>query len=109
MRNATTEDEWIQAIKDYGLGNINKRFEAKSKFHADFKDGEKLLKASPEHFKQRRVVELYKKRYELFDDVKPTGNLRDYSIRIAKSIYNGPVYRASKDLPQTTLNTGRFA
>ena len=105
MRDATTEDEWIQAIKDYGLGNINKRFEAKSKFHADYKDGEKLLKASPEHFKQRRVVELYKKRFELFDDVKPTGNLRDYSIRIAKSIYNSPVYRASKDLPQTTLNT----
>lgn len=105
MRDATTEDEWIQAVKDYGLGNINKRFEAKSKFHVDYKDGEKLLRASPEHYKQRRIVELYKDRYKLFDDKKPTGNLRDYSIRIAKSIYNSPVYRASKDLPQTTLNT----
>ena len=105
MVKAETPEEWIKAIEDYGIHNINKRFEKSSKFHVDYKDGEKLLKASPEHFKQRRVVELYKHMYKLFDDSNPTGNLKNYSIAIQKSLYNSPVARAMKDLPQTTLNT----
>mgnify|MGYP003147850295 FL=1 len=102
--DAETPDEWIQAIDDYGLKNIDKRFEKSSKFHVDYKDGEKILKMSPEHFKQRRVVDLYKERFNLFTDTLPTGGLKDYSMRFSKSVLSSPVGRAIKDLPQTTLN-----
>ena len=102
--DAETPDEWIQAIDDYGLKNIDKRFEKSSKFHVDYKDGEKLLRMSPEHFKQRRVVDLYKERFNLFTDTLPTGGLKSYSMRFSKNVLSSPIGRAMKDLPQTTLN-----
>ena len=104
--DSETPDEWIKAIDDYGLKNIDKRFEKSSKFHVDYKDGEKLLRMSPEHFKQRRVVDLYKQQYKLFEDTLPTGNLKDYSMRFSKNVLSSPVGRAIKDLPATTLNAG---
>ena len=105
MVKAETPEEWIKAIEEYGIDNINRRFEKASKFHVDYKDGEKILRESPEHRKQRKVVQLIQEKYNKFDNSNPTGNFKDYSIRVQKNLFNSPLYRASKDLPQAVLNT----
>ena len=47
---------------------------------------------------------MYKERFNLFTDTLPTGGLKSYSMRFSKNVLSSPIGRATKDLPQTTLN-----